>query len=258
MFGIGAVTAFEIHLRFLWYYAIINFLSKRRIITVKRHKVGRGVIVLRMRKKPNLIPRMERCASLLEQQPQSLRGKWLETYPGYRQLRLELGCGKGRFTADMAAQNPDVLFVALERVPDAMVVAMERVLERQLSNVRFLDLDAVHVAEVFAPGEVSRIYINFPDPWRKTKQYKRRLTAPSFLRLYAEVLTTEGEVELKTDNQPLFEWSLEQFEQEKWSLSALSRDRHANGPVGVLTDYEAKFCQQGIPINHCAAVRPGV
>ena len=179
---------------------------------------------MRMRKKPNLVPRMERCAALLETQPQQLRGRWLQERPAFGELRLELGCGKGRFTADLAEQNPQTLLVAVEKVQDAMVVAMERVHERGLENVRFLDMDAVHVTEVFAPGEVSRIYINFPDPWLKTKQYKRRLTAPSFLRLYA--------------------------------LECVTRDRHANGPVGVMTDYEAKFHEQGVKICHCLAVRP--
>lgn len=211
---------------------------------------------MRMRKKPNLIPRMERCAALQDMQPQQLRGRWLQQYPGFDALRLELGCGKGRFTADMAEQNPETLLVAVEKVRDAMVVAMERVLERGLENVRFLDMDAVHVTEAFTPGEVSRIYINFPDPWLKTKQYKRRLTAPSFLRLYAAVLPAGGAVEFKTDNAALFEWSLEQFEAEGWTLASVTHDRHANGPVGVMTDYEAKFHEQGVKICHCLAVRP--
>ena len=211
---------------------------------------------MRMRKKPNLVPRMERGAALLETQPQQLRGRWLQERPAFGELRLELGCGKGRFTADLAEQNPQTLLVAVEKVQDAMVVAMERVHERGLENVRFLDMDAVHVTEVFAPGEVSRIYINFPDPWLKTKQYKRRLTAPSFLRLYAAVLPLGGAVEFKTDNAALFEWSLEQFTAEGWTLECVTRDRHANGPVGVMTDYEAKFHEQGVKICHCLAVRP--
>ena len=166
---------------------------------------------MRMRKKPNLIPRMERCSRVLEGDPQRLRGGWLSKYPGYRELHLELGCGKGRFTAMMAQENRDVLFAALERVPDAMVVAMERVCQLELDNVRFLDLDAAVCREVFAPGEVDRIYINFPDPWLKKKQFKRRLTAPSFLQIYRDILKPGGEIWFKTDNTPLFQWSLEQF-----------------------------------------------
>ena len=122
---------------------------------------------MRMRKKPNLIPRMERCAATLVTEPETLRGKWLETFPGHKALHLEIGCGKGRFTADTAGQNPDVFLAAIEKVPDAMVVGMERVTARQLTNVRFMDKDARDLLSFFAPGEVSRIYINFPIfcPW---------------------------------------------------------------------------------------------
>ncbi len=199
---------------------------------------------------------MARCAALLETAPEENRGRWLEKYPGYRALHLELGCGKGRFTADMAAQNPDVLFVAVERVPDAMVVGMERAFQRELQNIRFIDIDAVHLPELFAPGEVSRIYINFPDPWRKTKQYKRRLTAPSFLAIYRQLLPEGGAVWFKTDNLPLFQWSLEQFGQAGWDLQQVTNDLHGAGPQGVMTDYEAKFHAEGVKINRLEAVRP--
>lgn len=199
---------------------------------------------------------MERCAAVCETDPELLRGRWLEAVPGYFALHLELGCGKGRFTADMAEANPNVLFAAVERVPDAMVVGMERVFDRGLKNVRFLDRDAAALLEMFAPGEVSRIYINFPDPWRKARQFKRRLTAPSFLKIYAELLPRGGDVCFKTDNVPLFEWSLEQFAENGWQLSEVTRDLHGQGPVGVMTDYEAKFHEQGVHINRLVAIRP--
>ena len=133
---------------------------------------------MRMRRKPNLIPRLERCAHVLENSPEELRGSWLDVYPGFGELHVELGCGKGRFTCGMAELNPKVLLAAVEKVPDALVVAMERCCERGLVNLRFLAQDAANLEEYFAPGEVSRIYINFPDPWPKKRQYKRRLTAP--------------------------------------------------------------------------------
>lgn len=210
---------------------------------------------MRMRKKPNLVPRMERCAGVLINEPEALRGCWLSTFPGYRELHLEIGCGKGRFTADTAAQNPDIFLAALEKVPDAMVVGMERVTACELQNVRFLDRDAANLLELFAPGEVARIYINFPDPWKKSRQHKRRLTYPAFLALYATLLPLGGEIWFKSDNDPLFEWSLEQFESEGWLLKDVTRDLHANGPVGVMTDYEARFYEQGISINRCVAVK---
>ena len=210
---------------------------------------------MRMRKKPNLVPRMERCAATLITDPEALRGHWLEHFPGHQALHLELGCGKGRFTADTAAQNPDIFLAAIEKVPDAMVVGMERVTERGLENVRFLDRDAANLLDMFAPGEVSRIYINFPDPWKKSRQHKRRLTYAGFLALYANVLPLGGEIWFKTDNDPLFAFSLEQFEQEGWELREVTHDLHADGPVGVMTDYEATFYDQGITINRCVAVK---
>ena len=162
---------------------------------------------MRMRKKPNLIPRMERCSAIQIKEPETLRGKWLESFPGHRELHLEIGCGKGRFTADTAEQNPDVFLAAIEKVPDAMVVGMERVTDRGLSNVRFMDKDARELLSYFAPEEVSRIYINFPDPWKKSGQKKRRLTWAGFLAIYARLLPMGGEIWFKSDNDPLFEWS---------------------------------------------------
>lgn len=217
--------------------------------------LNRSVILLRMRKRSNLGPRMEKCAEYLIDDPAALRGKWLESFPGYDRLYLELGCGKGRFTADTAELMPGTLYIAMEKVPDAMILAMERVRERGIKNVRFIDGDAINLAEMFAPGEAARIYINFCDPWPKSRDAKHRLTFPGFLRLYADVLPLGGEIHFKTDNTPLFNWSLEQFENEGWALSEKTNDLHANGPVGVMTDYEAKFHAQGFPINRVVAVK---
>lgn len=211
---------------------------------------------MRMRKKPNLIPRMERCAAIQEASPKENFGRWLAKFPGFHELQLELGCGKGRFTAEMAEQNPSIFFAAVEKVPDALVVAMERAFDQGLRNVRFLECDAAELAEMFAPGEASRIYINFPDPWHKTRQHKRRLTAPSFLKMYTGLLSEGGEVWFKTDNVPLFEWSVEQFSDNGWTLREVTRDLHENGPQGVMTDYEAKFFTEGVKINRLVAVRP--
>ena len=210
---------------------------------------------MRMRKKPNLLPRMERAASVQIVTPEELPGKWRETFPGYAALHLELGCGEGRFTADTAEANPDVLLIAVERVPDAMVVGMERAVERGLQNVRFIDRDVTLLPEIFAPGEVDRLYINFCDPWPKSRYAKNRLTAPGFLRLYADVLPVGGEIHFKTDNRPLFDWSVEQISAEGWAISELTNDLHANGICGVMTDYEAKFHAEGVPINRLVATR---
>ena len=210
---------------------------------------------MRMRKKPNLIPRMERCAAVLLAAPETLRGRWGQAFPDYKELRLELGCGKGRFTCGEAVREPESLLLALEKVPDAMVVAMERVVEQGLGNVRFLERDAVCLPDLFVPGELSRLYINFCDPWPKSRDAKLRLTAPGFLRLYADALKEGGQIHFKTDNTPLFDWSAEQMAAEGWALSEVTHDLHAGGPVGVMTDYEAKFYAEGMTINRLVATK---
>ncbi len=209
-----------------------------------------------MRKKPNLIPRMERCEALLIREPEKHRGAWRDLLPGAAELRVELGCGKGRFTAETALGEPQVLFIAIERVPDAMVIAMERCKALELSNVFFVLGDAAELEAYFAPGEVDRLYINFCDPWPSNRHAKRRLTHPDFLARYERILGEGRELWFKTDNRPLFEWSLIQLQKGPWGLSQVTRDLHAGGPVGVMTDYEAKFFSQGLPICRCVAARP--
>lgn len=208
---------------------------------------------MRMRKKPNLIPRMERCARVEIKDPAPLKGQWMESFSAYRSLWLELGCGKGKFTAETAVQNPEVLMVAVEKVADAMVVGMERVCESGVPNVRFIDTDALALPILFEQGEVDRVFINFCDPWPRKKEAKHRLTAPGFLEIYESILKPEGEIHFKTDNVPLFEYSLEQLTENGWVISQLTRDLHGDGPQGVMTDYEAKFYEQGVKINRLVA-----
>lgn len=208
---------------------------------------------MRMRKKKNLIPRMERCAAQLIRDPYAHQGHWRELMPQARELRVELGCGKGRFTQGTAAAEPDVLFIAIEMVPDAMVVAMERCVNAGLTNVFFVDANADQLPQFFAPGEVDRIYINFCDPWPRSNQKKRRLTHGNFLRQYRRVLRPAGQIHFKTDNDKLFAWSVEEIPQFGFSLSEVTTDLHADGPVGVMTDYEAKFFAEGKNINRCVA-----
>ncbi len=210
---------------------------------------------MRMRKKPNLAARMERCAEYLIRDPETRKGHWRELLPGAAELRLELGCGKGRFSAETAALRPDVLFIALERVPDAMVMAMERCRDAGLRNIFFIEGDAAFLREYFAQGEVDLIYINFCDPWPPHKHARRRLTNEDFLILYRGVLRDGGQLHFKTDNHDLFEWSLFQFPKAGYALSEVTRDLHRDGVQGVMTDYEEKFHLQGVPINRCVGVK---
>ena len=208
---------------------------------------------MRMRKKKNLLPRMERCGAYQIKDPYERKGRWHDLMPEAKEIRVELGCGKGRFTVETAAAEPDVLLIAVEKVPDAMVVAMERAAKAELHNVFFIDIDANQLPEIFDAGEVDRIYVNFCDPWPRSNQKKRRLTHGNFLRQYRRVLRPAGQIHFKTDNDKLFAWSVEEIPQFGFSLSEVTTDLHADGPVGVMTDYEAKFFAEGKNINRCVA-----
>jgi tRNA (guanine-N7-)-methyltransferase len=208
-----------------------------------------------MRKKPNLIPRMERCGHLLIREPERLRGHWSETLGPNKPLCLELGCGKGRFTSLLAAEQPDRLHLAMDRVPEALVVAMERAAQASLTNLFFIEGDAEKLFDLFYPSEVDILYINFCDPWPSKRHAKRRLTHANFLAIYRYVLHEGGEIRFKTDNEALFDFSLDQFTANGFSLFSVSRDLHAGGPADFMTDYEEKFHSQGLPIFRCIAVK---
>lgn len=206
---------------------------------------------MRMRKKPNLIPRLEACGERVITDPKEHRGRWRELMPEAKAVYLELGCGKGRFTVGTAQAEPEALLIAVERVPDAMVIAAERARDLGLTNVFFIDADAADLEEYFAPGEVDRVYVNFCDPWPGARYAKRRLTHPGFLLRYRRVMGEGGQIHFKTDNHDLFEWSLFQFPKAGFTLSEVTRDLHGNGIQGIMTDYEAKFYELGTPINRC-------
>ena len=214
---------------------------------------GKG-IAMRMRKKHNLGPRMEACSRVWVREPETMRGHWRERMPGARELRLEIGCGKGKFTVETAKAEPDVLLLGLEKVPDAMVMAMEYAVREELQNVLFLDADAARLPELFADGEIDRIYLNFCDPWPRNKSAKLRLTYRTFLEKYKAVLRDGGEIWFKTDNRPLFDFSLEEFARCGLETKNVTYDLHRDGVVGILTGYEERFLAQGTPIHRCECV----
>lgn len=209
---------------------------------------------MRMRRKPNLEPRMEACRPWQVMQPETMQGKWRDLYPQCSALWVEIGCGKGKFTVETAQANPDVLMIAVERCREAMVMAMEKAKEMELKNVFFVDMDVALMEGCFAPGEIDRMFINFPDPWPRSKNAKRRLTYRKFLRMYSRVIRENGEIHFKTDNAKLFEFSVEELELVGLPTKNLTRDLHANGPVGIMTGYEEKFYALGTPINRCEII----
>lgn len=209
---------------------------------------------MRMRRMKNLEPRMEKCAGLRVMDPQAQLGHWREQMPDCTALWVEVGCGKGKFTAETAQANPTVLLVAVERCREAMVVAMEKAQSMGLKNVLFIDMDVAEIESVFAPGEIDRLFINFPDPWPRKKNAKCRLTHRGFLDKYCRVVKQGGEFHFKTDNAPLFAFSLEEFAACGLTVKNVTDDLHKDGVTGIMTGYEEKFHALGTPIHRCEVV----
>ena len=209
---------------------------------------------MRMRKMKNLEPRMEKCSAYRIAEPQTYLGNWRSLKSDATALWVEVGCGKGKFTAETAEANPDVLLIAVERCREAMVVAMEKAKAMELKNVFFIDMDVAEIESIFGAEEIDRLFINFPDPWPRKKNAKRRLTHRGFLDKYCRVVRLGGEIHYKTDNAPLFEFSVEEFAACGLQVNNLTRNLHENGIVGIMTGYEEKFHALGTPINRCEVV----
>ena len=184
-------------------------------------------------------------------------GRWAETFGRTAPLHIEIGVGKGDFLTELAARNPGVNYVGLEAQQGVLYFAARKAAEHGLKNIRLLVFDAAHLTELFAPGEVDRIYLNFSDPWPKKRHAKRRLTSEVFLMRYRAVLRADGEIHFKTDNEGLFSYSLETMERRGWQLSHVTHDLHALAePDNIMTEYERKFSARGAKIGRLIARRP--
>ncbi len=191
--------------------------------------------------------------------PEEKKGQWREFFGNDRPLSLEIGCGKGRFLSELSIRNPQVNFIGIEKFSSVLLRALEKRAELPCENLYYLRFDAEGIESCFAPSEVSRIYLNFSDPWPKARHHKRRLTSREFLSRYEKILAPEGVVEFKTDNVKLFDFSLEEAEESGWEILAATRDLHRD-PVmregNIMTEYEEKFSLLGNRI--CKLVmRPG-
>lgn len=158
---------------------------------------------------------------------------------------------------ELAQRRPQVNFLGIERYPSVLLRAIKKQEELQLTNLRFLCLDARELSDIFAPGEVSRIYLNFSDPWPKDRHAKRRLTSPEFMKIYDCILEKDGTVEFKTDNQGLFSYSLKSIPESGWQIRYSTRDLHHTDMAqdNVMTEYEEKFSSLGNPICKLIASR---
>lgn len=190
-------------------------------------------------------------------EPEQYKGRWNEFFGNNNPIRLEIGTGKGKFLMTLATQNPDINYIGIEKYSSVLVRALEKQNELELPNVVFIRMDAEHIEEIFANGEIDRIYLNFSDPWPKDRHAKRRLTSRQFFARYNNILAADGRVEFKTDNRALFDFSVEEVKEAGWKLTAITYDLHndAMNEGNVMTEYEIRFSQMGTPINKLIAER---
>ena len=190
-------------------------------------------------------------------QPLQYRGRFAELFGNDHPIEIEVGMGKGKFIMELAGRHPDVNFIGIERYPSVLLRALKKRGELELPNIYFLCVDARELTDIFAPGEVDRIYLNFSDPWPKDRHAKRRLTSPDFMRVYDAVFVWDGRLEFKTDNQELFTYSLRSIPEAGWRIEAFTRDLHHSelAEGNVMTEYETKFSAMGNPICKLVASR---
>lgn len=189
--------------------------------------------------------------------PASCKGRWSEVFGNNNPIRIEVGMGKGKFIMELALQNPDINYVGIERYSSVLLRGLQKRAEMDIPNIYFMREDALELADIFAPEEVERIYLNFSDPWPKDRHAKRRLTSDRFLAIYDKVLKRDGVIEFKTDNQELFCYSLESIPEAGWQISAHTFDFHHSDMAegNVMTEYEMKFASDGKPICKLIAFR---
>lgn len=209
---------------------------------------------MRMRKKKHCNERLEQCSSLWIKEPEQCRGKWSQIFGNDNPIHIEIGCGKGQFICTMAQNNPDINYIAIDVVPDVLVLALEKATHLELSNVRLIIADAAKLCDYFEFDEVKQIYLNFSDPWKKSRQAKRRLTHKNFLDVYKKILSQGNLICFKTDNKALFEFSLNSFAQEDFKMQNITLDLHNSKFEGnVMTEYEERFSSLGFPIYRLEA-----
>ena len=217
---------------------------------------------MRQRNVKNLGERLEQSSSFLIKDPRQARGHWAEIFGNHNPVYLEIGCGKGKFILTRAQQTPDANYIAVEGQANVILRAMEKAEEASLENLR-LFIDFVNdLNDYFEKGELAGIYLNFSDPWPKARHDKRRLTYYKRLENYFQVMGEDGFVEFKTDNDGLFEFTLEEIallEEKGLKMAEMTRDLHAEDSTFdsrlVTTEYEEKFRANGKNVNYVKITR---
>ena len=194
---------------------------------------------MRIRKKKNCAARMEACSEVWVKNPETEKSRWNKVFGNDNPIHLEIGCGKGKFISEMAKNNPDINFIAMDLFEDVVVMAMEK--STGIPNVKFFVGNAAELDKYFEPGEIKRIYLNFSDPWKKSRQAKRRLTHKNFLNIYKKLLKNGNLICFKTDNKALFEFSLNSFAEENFKLGNITLDLHNSKFEGnIMTEYDRR------------------
>ena len=178
-------------------------------------------------------------------------GTWKKMFGNDSPIHIEIGMGKGKFIHTMAKEHPDVNYVGIEKYSSVLLRAVQKMEQEELPNLKFLRMDAEDITQVFAAGEVDRIYLNFSDPWPKDRHARRRLPSREYLARYDIILKKGGMLEFKTDNRALFDFAVEELEPAGWKAEVITYDLHGDKALmegNVMTEYEEKFSGMGNPI----------
>ncbi len=186
--------------------------------------------------------------------PNELKNNWNKEFGNPNPIHIEIGCGKGNFLIETAKLNNNINYIGIEHQITIAATASRRLKQEDLSNIRLIYGDAILLIDYFGCGEIKRVYINFCDPWPKRRYIKRRLTFRGFLKIYKQVMGDSGEVYFKTDNKDLFDFSLNEFSADNWSLRNINLNLHKNNfESNIMTEYEQKFSEKNLPIYRCEA-----
>lgn len=209
---------------------------------------------MRVRKRKGAEDYIESHPETVILHPEDAKGKWSTIFGNDNPIHIEVGSGKGGFISGMALKNPNINYIGIDIQLSVLSYALDKVLASGAPNVKLLRVDGSSLTNYFEPGEVAMMYLNFSDPWPKTKHEKRRLTYKSFLETYEAILPSGGEIHFKTDNRGLFEYSLASFSQYGMTLNQVWLDLHDSDYEGnVMTEYEEKFSKKGQPIYRVEA-----
>ncbi|MCR5666739.1 MAG: tRNA (guanosine(46)-N7)-methyltransferase TrmB [Eubacterium sp.] len=184
---------------------------------------------------------------------QQYKGNWSNFWGNNHPIHIEVGMGKGQFIMDLAKLHPDINYIGIEKYSSVLLRGLQKMEIEPLDNVRFIRMDAEYICDFFGENDVDRIYLNFSDPWPKDRHARRRLTSHQFLERYDTFLISDGHIEFKTDNDGLFQFSLDEAnESETWHIDAHTWDLHNDQAMcegNVMTEYEKKFSEMGHPIH---------